>query len=112
VTEKQYTDIEKLQVLISHWLEHNESHGREYARWGEVAREAGHESAAEHIRLHCWQKRTGPWSRPSRLSAARGRATPTTITTERAESQLSFPPLPSKVRKASSGSSPLTPMMP
>ena len=49
MTEKQYTDLEKLQVLISHWLEHNESHGREYARWSEVARQAGRESAADHI---------------------------------------------------------------
>ena len=49
MTEKEYSDIEKLQVLISHWLEHNESHGREYARWGEIAAKAGHRAAADHI---------------------------------------------------------------
>jgi nickel/cobalt exporter len=49
MTEKQYTDIEKLQMLITHWLQHNESHGKEYAKWATVAREAGHSTAAECI---------------------------------------------------------------
>jgi fructose-bisphosphate aldolase class 1 len=49
VTEKIYTDIEKLQMLITHWLQHNESHGKEYAKWAAVARQAGHSSAAECI---------------------------------------------------------------
>ena len=49
MTEKKYTDIEKLQMLITHWLQHNESHGREYAKWAAVARQAGHSSAAECI---------------------------------------------------------------
>jgi len=49
MTEKQYTDIEKLQMLIPHWLQHNEGHGREYAKWAAVAREAGHLTAAECI---------------------------------------------------------------
>ena len=49
MTEKQYTDIEKLQMLITHWLQHNESHGKEYAKWVAVAREAGHSTTAEHI---------------------------------------------------------------
>jgi hypothetical protein len=49
MTEKQYSDIEKLQMLISHWLQHNESHGREYAKWVEVARKAGYSTTAEHI---------------------------------------------------------------
>ena len=49
MTEKKYTDIEKLQVLISHWLQHNESHGKEYAKWASVARQSGHSAAAECI---------------------------------------------------------------
>ena len=49
MTEKQYSDIEKLQMLITHWLEHNESHGEEYAKWAAVARQAGHPTTAEHI---------------------------------------------------------------
>ncbi len=49
MTEKAYTDIEKLQMLITHWLQHNESHGKEYAKWAAVARQAGHFTAAECI---------------------------------------------------------------
>jgi len=39
MTEKHYSDLEKLQVLLTHWLQHNESHGSEYLKWAEVARE-------------------------------------------------------------------------
>jgi hypothetical protein len=49
MTEKQYTDLEKLQMLLTHWLQHNEGHGKEYAQWIEVARQAGHFSTAEYI---------------------------------------------------------------
>ena len=49
MTEKQYSDIEKLQMLITHWLQHNESHGQEYAKWAAVAREAGYPATAEKI---------------------------------------------------------------
>ena len=49
MTEKKYTDIEKLQVLVSHWLQHNESHGKEYAKWASVARQSGHSTAAQCI---------------------------------------------------------------
>jgi len=49
MTEKKISDIEKLQTLLSHWLQHNESHGREYAKWAEVARQAGYDSTAEYI---------------------------------------------------------------
>jgi nickel/cobalt exporter len=49
MAEKQYSDIEKLQMMITHWLQHNESHGREYAKWAAVARGAGNNTAAEYI---------------------------------------------------------------
>jgi len=49
MSEKQYSDIEKLQMLITHWLQHNESHGREYAKWAEVARQAGYTDTADYI---------------------------------------------------------------
>jgi len=32
---------EKIPVLIRHWIEHNESHGQEYRRWADIAREEG-----------------------------------------------------------------------
>jgi hypothetical protein len=49
MTEKHYSDLEKLQVLLAHWLQHNESHGTEYLKWAEVARKAGHETTAAFI---------------------------------------------------------------
>jgi hypothetical protein len=49
MTEKNYSDLEKLQMLLSHWLQHNESHGSEYLKWAEVARQEGHTETAEFI---------------------------------------------------------------
>ena len=49
MTEKHYSKIEKLRLLLTHWLQHNEDHGKEYAKWAAVAREAGESSAAECI---------------------------------------------------------------
>jgi hypothetical protein len=49
VTEKNYSDTEKLQMLLSHWLQHNEHHGSEYLKWAEIARQGGHASTAELI---------------------------------------------------------------
>jgi hypothetical protein len=49
MTEKHYSDLEKLQMLLTHWLQHNESHGSEYLKWAEVAREDGHATTAEFI---------------------------------------------------------------
>ena len=49
MTEKHYSDLEKLQMLLAHWLQHNESHGAEYLKWAEVARQGGHTTTAECI---------------------------------------------------------------
>ena len=49
MTEKKYSDVEKLQMLLSHWLQHNKDHGREYTKWAEVARKTGNATAAECI---------------------------------------------------------------
>jgi hypothetical protein len=32
---------EKIPVVIQHWIEHNESHGEEYRKWADIAREEG-----------------------------------------------------------------------
>ena len=49
MAEKKYTDLEKLQVLLTHWLKHNESHGSEYVKWAQVARQDGHTITADFI---------------------------------------------------------------
>ena len=36
MTEKKLSDIEKLRVLLPHWLEHNKSHGAEFCQWAEI----------------------------------------------------------------------------
>jgi hypothetical protein len=33
-------EIEKLRMLIPHWIEHNNEHAEEYRRWAEQATEA------------------------------------------------------------------------
>lgn len=43
-------DIERLRVLLPHWLEHNQEHASEFAGWADKASLAGKEEAAQHIR--------------------------------------------------------------
>jgi hypothetical protein len=35
------SDIDKLRVLLPHWLSHNHGHREEFGHWAEVARGAG-----------------------------------------------------------------------
>lgn len=43
------SDIDKIRVLLPHWMEHNQSHRVEFGRWAEVARGAGLTETAELI---------------------------------------------------------------
>jgi hypothetical protein len=43
------SDIEKLRVLLPHWLEHNASHTDDYRAWIERARAAGADHVVEHL---------------------------------------------------------------
>jgi len=42
--------IEKAQIRIEHWLEHNESHVREYETFASELEEADKNESARHIR--------------------------------------------------------------
>jgi hypothetical protein len=44
------SDIEKLQILLDHWIDHNHSHEAEMDKWRKVAAEAGQKEAAAKIR--------------------------------------------------------------
>jgi hypothetical protein len=46
------TDLDKLRVLLQHWMEHNEEHASEFLRWSEKAGPAGAavRQAAEKMR--------------------------------------------------------------
>ena len=46
---KEMTELEKLRVLIPHWIEHSHSHQHEFEKWVAVAKNEGQEEAAEAI---------------------------------------------------------------
>ena len=40
-------DVEKLRVILPHWIEHNIGHGKEFATWAETLDSAGEKEIAE-----------------------------------------------------------------
>lgn len=42
-------EIEKLRVLLPHWIEHNSGHESECVKWADVARSEGLEKVADCI---------------------------------------------------------------
>ncbi len=42
-------EVEKLRVLLPHWIEHNNGHEAECLKWAEIAEKGGMASVAEHI---------------------------------------------------------------
>jgi molecular chaperone GrpE (heat shock protein) len=47
--KKELSELEKLRVLIPHWLEHSHSHQHEFEKWEAVAKNEGQAAAAEAI---------------------------------------------------------------
>jgi hypothetical protein len=45
------TDVQKLRVLLPHWIEHNAEHAAEFREWAERASAAGQEGPAADILL-------------------------------------------------------------
>jgi len=43
------TEMEKLRVLLPHWIEHNLEHADEFRRWAEEAGRAGQVEIAREI---------------------------------------------------------------
>lgn len=41
--------LEKLRVLLPHWIEHNAEHAESFCKWAEQARAAGEGHVADHI---------------------------------------------------------------
>lgn len=48
-------ELEKLRVLLPHWIEHNHEHTQAFRTWAERAKASHHEHAAQH--LGCWTSR-------------------------------------------------------
>jgi hypothetical protein len=44
---------EKLNILVSHWIEHNNSHMNEYEKWQKRAKEEGEIALAEILKEVC-----------------------------------------------------------
>jgi hypothetical protein len=41
--------MDKLRILMPHWISHNHSHVEEYGKWSAFAREAGEDTVADQI---------------------------------------------------------------
>ena len=44
-------NVEKLRVLLPHWIEHNSEHAAEFREWAERARQSEHRDAAWDVRV-------------------------------------------------------------
>ncbi len=42
-------EMEKLKVLLPHWIEHNRGHAQEYGKWSVAAHKADQEIVADYI---------------------------------------------------------------
>ena len=40
-------DIEKLKLMIPHWIEHNNSHCEEFAKWADIIKNTGDKNTAK-----------------------------------------------------------------
>ena len=43
------TDLDKVRVLVPHWMEHNAEHAEAFREWAERARQAGAPEAGDDI---------------------------------------------------------------
>ncbi len=43
------TEVEKLRILLPHWIEHNQSHEAEFKKWAAAARHEGKEEVSTLI---------------------------------------------------------------
>ncbi len=42
-------NVEKLRVMLQHWIEHNKGHVEEFEKWRKLMAEEGNPALAEHI---------------------------------------------------------------
>ena len=43
-------DLDKLRVMLPHWIEHNSGHGREFAQWSQLLTSCGQDEIAELLK--------------------------------------------------------------
>ncbi len=49
-SEADMNELEKLRVVLPHWVEHNIGHGREFEKWAETLSAEGEEEIAVLLR--------------------------------------------------------------
>lgn len=42
-------NVDKLRVLLQHWIDHNKGHAEEFSKWREAVIAEGQNSIADHI---------------------------------------------------------------
>lgn len=65
-------DVEKLRILLPHWIEHNRDHGLEFAKWASQVRGAGQEETAELLERAAASLRTAEAALREALQKAGG----------------------------------------
>jgi hypothetical protein len=45
----EMNDLDKIRVLLPHWIEHNAEHAAEFREWADRVQQAGKDSAAQGI---------------------------------------------------------------
>ena len=48
-TSGEHADLDKLRVLLPHWIKHNEEHAASFENWAAKARVLGQEETAQRI---------------------------------------------------------------
>ena len=43
------TEMGKLQILLKHWIEHNQEHGKEFQEWAGKAKDFGENAVSDNI---------------------------------------------------------------
>lgn len=47
--DEKMSDVDKIRILLPHWIEHNAEHAAEFREWAERVQQAGKDSAAQGI---------------------------------------------------------------
>lgn len=46
-TGENMKDLDRLRILLPHWIEHNSGHGGEFGRWARLLLDAGEQEIAD-----------------------------------------------------------------
>lgn len=55
---KKMNDVEKLRIVLPHWMEHNEEHADSFESWAKIMKSAGREDLAAALEKIAREART------------------------------------------------------